>query len=396
MAVVLLTGFSCGIPLALSGATLQAWMASAKVDLAIIGVFSLVGLPYTVKFLWSPFMDRYIPPFLGRRRGWMIVSQLSVAVAVSMMAFSNPVTNPEIMALLAILVAFFSASQDIAVDAYRTEILKPEELGAGSGIYVMGYRIAMLCSGALSLIMSDHLQWKTVYLIMAGTMLIGVITTLSASEPEIKDKPPNSIKDAIIHPFIDFFQRRGAFEILVFILLYKIDTAVAGSLITPFMLQLGFTKTDIGAVMKGFGFFATIAGTLVGGAVMVRLKMRLSLLIFGILQGIAGFSFMLLAYLGHNYPMMMIAITVENFFSGAGTAAFDAFIMSCCNKKFTATQYALLTSFMAFTRVIVGAPTGWLAKNVGWEMYFFISVLLSIPGLLMLFRFNKWTNLRES
>jgi MFS transporter, PAT family, beta-lactamase induction signal transducer AmpG len=390
MAVVLFMGFSSGIPLGLTGGTLQAWMASENVDLTVIGVFSLVGLPYSLKFFWSPLMDRSVPPFLGRRRGWVLITQICLILAISALAFSNPVTAPGALATMAVLVAFFSASQDIVIDAYRTEVLKPEELGAGSGVYIMGYRIAMLVSGALALILADHLPWRVVYLIMASVMLIGVITTILAPEPKTDAKPPKTLSEAVARPVIEFFKRRGVFEILIFILIYKLDVVMAMAMTTPFMLQIGFTKTDIGAVTKGFGMVATIIGTLTGGALMTRLGLYRSLWLFGILQGLSGLSFTLLAHLGHHYPMMVTAITVENFCSGMGTAAYSAFLMSLCNKRFTATQYALLSSLMALSRVIAGTPTGYLAKTIGWEHYFLIATFIAIPGLLMLTRYQTW------
>ncbi len=395
MAVVLLTGFSSGIPLGLTGGTLQAWMASEHVDLTLIGIFSLVGLPYTLKFLWSPFIDRYNFSFLGRRRSWIFIAQIFLVIGISAMAFTNPVANPVMMAFFALLVAFFSATQDIAVDAYRTELLKTEELGAGAGLYIMGYRVAMLISGAVALILSDHFSWQTVYLIMAATMIIGIITVFLAPEPENKSKKPASLKDAVVLPFVEYFKRKGSFEMLFFIVIYKVDVAMALAMTTPFMLSLGFTKTDIGAVTKGFGLVATIVGTLAGGAIMMRLGIKKSLWLFGIIQGLSGLSFTILAHIGYNYPMMIVAITVENICSGLATAAFSAFIMTLCDKRFTATQYALLTSFMALTRVIVGTPTGWIAKQTGWETYFIISTLIAIPGLLLLLRYDKWQHIRE-
>ena len=390
MAIVLFHGFSAGIPLALTLGTLQAWMATEKVDLTVIGIFSLVGLPYTLKFVWSPIMDRFVPPFLGRRRGWILLAQLALVATISAMAFCNPVKAPGVLAIIAVLVAFSSASQDIVIDAYRTEILDQKEYGAGAGVYIMGYRIGMLISGALALIIADHLPWRAVYLIMASTMFIGVVATLLAPEPNVEAKPPASLTEAVVHPFVEYFKRRGAFEMLIFIIIYNLDVVVATALTTPFMLELGFTKTDIGAVTKGFGLVATIVGTLAGGAAMTKFGIKKSLWMFGIFQGVSGFSFYMLAKLGHNYPMMVTAIAVENVCSGLGTAAFAAFIMSLCDKRFTATQYALLTSLMALSRVFVGAPTGYLAKNVGWEMYFIISIFIAVPGLLLLTRYNTW------
>ncbi|MEW6056428.1 MAG: AmpG family muropeptide MFS transporter [Bdellovibrionota bacterium] len=391
MAAILLLGFSCGIPLALTFATLQAWMASEKVDLTVIGVFSLVGMPYALKFLWAPLMDRYVPPFLGRRRGWMLITQIGLVIGIAAMAFSSPSQNPAMVATLAVIVAFFSASQDIVVDAYKTEILTKDEFGVGSGLYVMGYRIAMITSGAVALIMADHLPWKTVYLVMAAIMATGVLTSVLAPEPQIEEKPPRTLTDAVVLPFIEFFKRKGAIEVLIFMILYKLDVALTLAMITPFMLDIGFSKTDIGAVTKGFGMVSVIAGTLVGGTLMVKLKMERSLWIFGITQAASGLAFMWLAHLGHNYPAMVAAVAIENFCSGMGIAAFSAFMMSLCDKRFTATQYALLSSFMSLSRYVAGAPSGYLAKTLGWEYYFLVCVLVGIPGLLLLMRYKKWS-----
>jgi PAT family beta-lactamase induction signal transducer AmpG len=388
---VLLLGFSSGIPLALTGSTLQAWMASEGVDLAVIGVFSLVGLPYAVKYLWAPVMDRFIPPFLGRRRGWMLVTQAALVLAVTAMAFSEPKTAPGLLAVLSLLVAFFSASQDIVVDAWRTEVLAPEELGPGAGVHVLGYRVAMLTSGAVALILADRMPWRLVYLLMAGSLAVGIAASLLAPEPEIAGKPPRTLSEAVVEPFLEFFARPGAILILLFVVLYKLDVVMAVALTTPFLLELGFTKTDIGAVTKGLGMVATIAGTLAGGAVVARSGMKASLWIFGVLQSVSTLSFLVLARLGHHYPMMVAAIGIENLCSGMGTAAYAAFLMSLCDKRFTATQYALLTSLMAVTRVVAGAPTGVLAKAYGWETYFLVSALAAIPGLLLLLRYDRWT-----
>lgn len=396
MLVILLLGFSSGMPLALVSGTLQAWLASSHVDLTVIGIFSLIGLPYTFKFLWAPVMDRYIPPFLGRRRGWMLVSQIALILTISGMAFCDPIREIWVMGVFALLVSFCSASQDIVADAYKTEILKQEEYGAGAAVANFGYRIAMLFSGAAALIMSDHLPWKVVYLIMAGAMSIGLVTTLLAPEPKGATRSPKTLKEAVVEPFSDFFKRKGIFDLLAFIIVYKLDVVIALAMMTPFMLQIGFTKTDIGAVTKGFGLVATIVGTFMGGAWLVKLGIERSLWVFGILQGISGACFYFLALLGHNYPMMVTTIAAENFFSGMGNAAYSAFLMSLCNRRFTATQFALLTSLMALTRTLAGTPTGWLAKTVGWPSYYLIAMVMALPGLLLLTRFKKWTSVRTA
>jgi PAT family beta-lactamase induction signal transducer AmpG len=392
IAAVLLLGFASGVPLALTGATLQAWMASEKVDLTVIGLFSLVAWPYTVKFLWSPLMDRFVPPFLGRRRGWIAVCQVLLILSVIAMGFSDPARAPAVTAVLAVLVAFFSASQDVVIDAYRTDVLDKDEIAPGASVYILGYRIAMLVSGGVALILADHMSWRMVYMVMAATMGVGLITTLLAPEPREGAAlvAPKSMKDAVILPFKEFFKRKGAFEVLAFMIFYKLDSVIAFAMMTPFMLDIGFTKTDIGAVTKGFGLVATLVGTVVGGGATVRLGLRRALWIFGIAQGVSGGCFMILARLGHHYPMMVTSIAAENFFTGMGTAVFSAFVMSVCDKRYTATQYALLSSLFAITRVVGGAPTGWMAKSLGWEMFYLVSILAMIPGLLLLTRYKRW------
>jgi PAT family beta-lactamase induction signal transducer AmpG len=359
------------------------------VDLRVIGIFSLVGLPYTVKYLWAPLMDRFVPPFLGRRRGWMLITQVGLVLAICAMAFSDPRGATTAFAVLALLVAFASASQDIVVDAYRTDVLEPAELGPGASAYILGYRVAMLTSGALALILADRLPWKAVYLLMAGCMAIGAAASLLCPEPR-EQRTPADLREAVVEPFVEFFTRPGALGLLFFLVLYKLDVVMATALTTPFLLELGFSNTDIGAVTKGAGMAATIVGAFAGGAVVAKAGMRVSLWLFGVLQAASGLSFLALARLGHHYPMMVAAIGVENLCSGMGTAAYAAFLMSLCDKRYTATQYALLTSLMALTRVVVGAPTGFLAKAVGWESYFLISTLAGAPALLFLLGYSRW------
>ncbi len=390
MLTVLLLGFSSGIPLALTTGTLQAWMTDAHVDLTVIGVFALVGLPYQFKFVWSPLLDRFVPPFLGRRRGWMILAQLALALSIAVMAFCDPIASPGFLALLAFMVAFFSATQDIVIDAFRIETLKPEELGAGSSTYVLGYRLAMLTSGALALILADHLSWTQVYLIMAATMTVGAVTTLISPEPEVREKPPTSLRDAVVLPLTDYFKRAGALEMMAFILLFKLGWMMASMMTTPFLIQTGFTKTEIGTVNKGFGMLATILGTVAGGALMVRMSMKQALWVFGLFQGVSNLAFLHLAQVGVSMPSLIAAIAAENFAGGMGTAAYSAFLMSLCNKRFSATQYALLTSLMAGTRNFAGSASGYLAKTLGWESYFIACTVLAVPGLLMLLRYNRW------
>ncbi|UJS16069.1 MAG: MFS transporter [Candidatus Jettenia sp.] len=298
--------------------------------------------------------------------------------------------SPWIVAFLAVLVSFFSASQDVVVDAYRRELLRDEELGLGSSLAVNGYRIGMLISGAFALFLADRISWNYVYVLLAASLLIGIITTCFSPNPEGQIMPPQSLRDAVIEPFIDYFKRKGAFEILAFILLYKIGDIMAANMITPFILKIGFTKTDLAVIAQTFGIFATIAGSLIGGILMIRIGLHNALWIFGILQAISTLSFSTLASIGAYYSILVSTITFENLTSGMGISAFTAFMASLCNKRFTATQYALLSSLMGVPRVIVSSPTGYLAEYLGWTYFFIFCTAAAIPGLIFLFRYRVW------
>lgn len=390
MVVALVMGFSCGMPLLLTITVLQAWMTEEGVDLTVIGLMALVGLPYTIKFFWAPFMDRYTLPFLGRRRGWLLTAQLALALAIAGVGLTDPASSPWMVAVAAFLVTFFSASQDIVVDAYRREDLSDEELGLGSSLYVNGYRLGMLLASGGGLILGDYIPFSSVYLIMAGCMLPGVLTTLLAPEPPLPPGAPRRLREAVIDPLTEYFSREGALWILAFILLYKIGDTMASAMTTPFYLDIGFSKTEIGAVVKLFGFWATVVGSLVGGVIMLRLGINRSLWIFGVLQGISTAGFAFLAHVGHSIPLLSGVIAFENLSGGMGTAAYVAFMASITNKRFTATQYALLSSLMGVPRVIASAPTGFLAKHFGWDGFFIACTLIAIPGMLILFKFAPW------
>jgi PAT family beta-lactamase induction signal transducer AmpG len=392
MAALLLLGFSSGLPLFLTSRTLQAWMTVEQVDLTAIGLFSLVGLPYSLKFLWSPLLDRFAIPILGRRRGWLITIQIGLLIAIALMAFQQPKQALQLLAINAVAIAFFSATQDIAADAYRTDVLAELELGAGAAVFVLGYRVALLLTGSLALILADRISWSSVYLLMAVGMVIGIIATLLAPEPK-ETSPPESLAAAVILPFGEFFQRQGvvqAFLILLFIVLYKLGDSFVNNMSTPFLLQTGFTQTDIGAIQGGMGLIATIVGTLAGGAFLSKMGLNRSLWLFGALQAVSNLAYYLLAQVGKNYQALVLTINIENFCAGLGTAAFVAFLMNMCNQRFSATQYALLSSFMAVSRDILVAPAGSLAKSTGWPLFFIISMVAAIPGLLLLPFFAPW------
>jgi PAT family beta-lactamase induction signal transducer AmpG len=390
MLTTFLMGFSCGLPLLLTISVLQAWMKAENIDLSVIGMMSLVGIPYTIKFLWAPFLDRMTLPFLGRRRGWLLAAQICLMLSISSLGLTDPRNHPALLAFVAFLVTFFSASQDIVVDAYRREALNDAELGLGSSLYVNGYRIGMLLASGGGLILSDHIPFSSVYLIMAACMIPGVVTTLLSAEPENLFGVPKTLTEAVLEPLREYFSRQDAWWILAFILCYKIGDNMANAMSMPFYLDVGFSRTEIGAVVKLFGFWATVAGGLMGGIWMIRIGIGKSLWLFGVLQAISTAGFMLLSVLGANVVALSAVIAFENFTSGMSTSAFAAFMASITHKRFTATQYALLTSLMGIPRVVASAPTGFLAKTIGWNWFFISCALAAIPGLLLLMRFNGW------
>ncbi|MBW2296226.1 MAG: AmpG family muropeptide MFS transporter [Deltaproteobacteria bacterium] len=390
MLVALLMGFSCGLPLLLTITVLQAWMREEGVDLTVIGIMGLVGLPYTLKFLWAPFLDRFTLPFLGRRKGWLILAQSALVLAIFALGFTSPARGPWMVAAAAFLVTFFSASQDIIVDAYRREDLSDAELGLGSSFYINGYRVGMLLASGGGLILADNMSYATVYQIMAACMLPGIIVTLLAPEPGLPAGTPQTLAEAVFEPLTEYFRRDSAVLILTFILLYKIGDTMAAAMTTPFYLDIGFTKTQIGTVVKLFGFWATIAGGMIGGILMLRVGINRCLWGFGILQALSTSGFALLAVAGNSIAGLSAVIAFENLSSGMGTAAFAAYMASITNKKFTATQYALLSSLMGIPRVLASTPTGYMAKHFGWVYFFVFCTIIAIPGMLLLSRIAPW------
>ncbi len=384
--LLLLLGFSSGLPLALTAGTLQAWLTVEGVDLKTIGWFALVGQPYTYKFLWAPLMDRYALPFLGRRRGWLVVTQVALAAAIAFMGTLSPQDSPWLLAGFALLVAFLSASQDIVFDAFRADTLSAEERGAGAAVSVFGYRIAMLVSGGLALVLADSvLGWQATYWLMAGLMAVGVIATWNSLEPPSAGAPPRTLVAAVEEPLAEYFSRHGAWVLLALVVLYKLGDAFAGSLSTAFLIRgAGFSVTDVGAINKGLGLVATILGALVGGALMAHLRLYRSLMLFGILQAVTNLGFMAIAIVGKSYPLMIAAVAAENLCGGMGTAAFVALLMAMCERRFSATQYALLSALAAVGRVYVGPAAGVMATDLGWTVFFFVTFLIALPGVGML------------
>jgi len=384
--ILLLLGFASGLPLALTSGTLQAWMTVENVDLKTIGIFSLVGQAYVFKFLWSPMMDRYTPSFFGRRRGWLILTQLLLVASIFAMGYLDPSKELFWLAALAVLIAFASASQDIVFDAYKTDLLPAAERGSGAAVSVLGYRLAMLVSGGLALWIADrYLGWQHMYWLMAGLMLIGVVATIMAPEPDVSEPAPRTIEIAVVAPLKDFFSRNNAWLILLLIVMYKMGDAFAGSLSTTFLIRgVGFDAGEVGLVNKTLGLLATIFGALYGGMVMQRLSLFRALMIFGILQAVSNAGYWILAVTDKHIYSMGAAIFFENLCGGMGTAAFVALLMTLCNKSFSATQFALLSALSAVGRVYVGPIAGWFVEAHGWPLFYLFSIAAAVPGLLLL------------
>ena len=385
-AILLMLGFASGLPLALTSGTLQAWMTVENIDLKTIGFFSLVGQAYVFKFLWSPAMDRFTPPLLGRRRGWLLITQVLLLIAIAAMGFLEPSTQLRWMAALAVIIAFCSASQDIVFDAWKTDVLPPEERGTGAAISVLGYRLAMLVSGGLALWLADRwLGWQATYWLMAALLIPCIIATWLAPEPSDAIPVPKTLQQAVVAPLRDFFGRNNAWLILLLIVLYKLGDAFAMSLTTTFLIRgVGFNAGEVGMVNKSLGLFATIVGALYGGVLMQRLTLFRALLIFGILQGVSNAGYWLLSITDKHMISMASAVFFESLCGGMGTTAFVALLMTLCNKSFSATQFALLSALSAVGRVYVGPVAGWFVEAHGWANFYLFSVFAAVPGIVLL------------
>ena len=389
IALMLPLGFVSGLPLALTSGTLQAWLTVAGMDLKTIGIFTLVGLPYSLKFLWAPLMDRITLPWLGRRRGWMLVTQMAVAAGLATMAIVGTESGPRWLGAIAVTVAFLSASLDIVFDAYRTDVLLPAERGFGAAVWVNGYRLALLLASAGALVLADHVGWRWTYLTLAGLMAAGAATIFLSPNPSAAGAPPRTLAEAVGLPLRELFSRPGIYGLLCLIVLYKIGDAIAGSLQTAFFIGgLGFTAGEVGYV-KGLGIAATLIGALAGGMVMAKAGMVRSLLLFGILQALSNLSFMLLAWIGKSYEALAASVVIENVTGGMGTAAFVALVMSLCDHRYTATQFALLSSLEALGRVFSGRPSAEAVSLVGWGWFFFLSFLLALPGCWLVWHYRR-------
>jgi len=393
MLICVFTGFTSGMPLYVVFQLVPAWLRVEGVGLAEIGFFTLVQLPYVWKFLWSPVMDRYTLPFLGRRRGWMLVSQLAIMMSIAAMGFLDPTLSIWTVAYLAAAMAFFSASQDIVLDAYRRELLRDVELGLGNTIHVQAYRLSGLVPGALALILADHMAWSSVFIVVALFMLIGVGLTLFIKEAVSEPSPPKTLVDAVIKPFLEFFNRKGVASgllVLAFLVLYKLGDNMATALQTPFFVDVGFTLTQIGSVAKLSGLIAAIIGGFAGGVIMIKLGINRALWLFGFVQITSILGFALLSVVGVNLWVLGFVVGFEYLGVGLGGAAFVAFMARTTNPVFAATQFALFSALTAVPRTVIGAFTGVMVEYLGWTNFFLVCTVLAIPGMLLLFKVAPW------
>ena len=394
MLVCIFLGFTSGMPLYVLFQLVPAWLRSSGVDLGTIGLFALVSLPYTWKFLWSPLMDRFVPPFLGRRRGWALITQLSLLVVIGLLGSFDPAESLQAIVFLVFLVALFSASQDIVIDAYRRELLADDELGTGTSLFINAYRLSSLVPGSLSLILSDHLPWSMVYWITAVFMLVGVVTSFVIREVSDDSLAPHSMREAVIDPFREFFARDGikaGLAILAFMFLYKLGDNMATALATPFYLDMGFSRTEIGSIAKVAALWSAIAGSIIGGAAMLKLSINKSLWIFGFVQMFTILGFAWLSVIGHNPVALFAVVSAEYLGVGLGTVALTAYIARETSRAFTATQFALFTSLIAVPRTFANASTGFLIEGMGYTSFFLLCTALAVPGMLMLFKAAPWS-----
>jgi len=398
MLICIFTGFSSGLPLYILISLLPAWLKSEGVSLKEIGLFALIGLPFTWKFLWAPLFDRFTLP-LGRRRGWLLLTQIGLLLTLPVFGFFHPQLDISTIAFFCVLVAFLSASQDVVLDAYRRELLPDVELGLGNAVHVNAYKIASLVPGSLSLILADHMDWSSVFMITALFMLPGLVMTLLISEPALKNAAPKTLRAAVVEPFQEFITRNGltsALTVLLFIFLYKLGDSMATALATPFYLEMGFSKTEIGLVAKNAGLWPSVIGGMLGGIWMMRLGINRALWIFGAVQMIAILGFAWLATVGHSLPWLALVISLEALGVGLGTAAFVAYIAQTTNPLYTATQFALFTSLAAVPRTFANAATGYLVDYFGWVQFFVLCFVLAIPGMLLLLKVAPWKAMPSS
>ncbi|WP_374495795.1 AmpG family muropeptide MFS transporter [Zoogloea sp.] len=399
MLICVLTGFSSGLPLYLLLNLVPAWLKTEGLSLKAIGAFALIQFPYTWKFIWSPFLDRYALPLLGRRRGWMGATQLLLLGTIAWLGTLSPTVDLGLVIGLTAVIAFLSATQDIVLDAYRRELLPEIELGIGNAIHVNAYKLAGLVPGSLSLVLADHLPWQQVFLVTALFMAPGLVMTLMVKEPVTAAGAPRTLRDAVIEPFREFFGRHGvrsALVVLGFIFLYKLGDSLCTALATPFYLDMGFSKTEIGLIAKNAGLWPSVIGGLLGGLWMVKLGINRALWVFGVVQWVAIYGFAWLAWLGpaeadaSRLGVLAMVIGLEALGVGLGTTAFVAYMARTTHPAYTATQLALFTSLMAVPRTFINASAGWLVEAMGWYNFFLLCGVLAIPGMLLLFKVAPW------
>ncbi|MCF6245994.1 MAG: MFS transporter [Desulfobacula sp.] len=404
MMVMFFFGFSSGFPFYIIKDVLKFWMTDANVDLGTIGLFALVGMPYTLKFVWSPMMDGFVPPFLGRRRGWILMAQIGLMITIAVLGLFDPTKSLWWIAVFALCLNFFGASQDIALDAFRRECLTSDELGFGTGVWMNAWRLGTFVSVGLSVLADYDFTWPTIFLMLSGIMFVGIITNLLVPEPVVKDPVPANIKQAVVEPFMEFFQRDKAFLILLFILLEKIGDNMASNMTIPVIVEMGYTKVQYFVIVKGVGMMGLFGGVIVGGSIMIRLGIANSLYVFGILQAISTALFALLNSIDHASPFWLqynsallgTIVAFEFFATGLGQAAYATYMAIQTNKRFTATQYALLTSFMGVPGVFAASMTGYLSTFLGWNFFYYCCALVAIPGLLLLLKIAPWNTSNET
>ena len=403
MLICIFTGFASGMPLYLLISLVPAWLRSEGVGLKEIGFFALIGLPYTWKFFWSPLLDRYhlrLPGFnAGLRRSWMLTTQVALLFAIAALGFFDPDTEIWSIAWLCLLIAFLSATQDIVLDAYRRQILPDHELGLGNSIHVNAYRIAGLVPGSLSLILADSLPWQSVFMVTAAFMVLGIGLTLSIDEPQADSRHPTTLNQAIVEPFKEFFSRQGVQQaclILAFMLLYKLGDSMATALATPFYLDMGFSKTQIGLVAKHAALWPMIIGGILGGIMMLKIGINRALWLFGMVQIVSILGFAVLARVGEGLWLLGLVISFEYLGVGLGTAAFVAFMARSTHPAFAATQLALFTALTAVPRTVASSVTGIIVEGVGWENFFYLCTALAIPGMLLLLKVAPWNHREDT
>ncbi|MBM0103794.1 MFS transporter [Steroidobacter sp. S1-65] len=383
MVAIMVLGAASGFPNQITESALQAWLKDSGATNTTIGILSYVALPYLFKFLWAPAIDRYPLPLLGRRRGWIALTQLALAVAIGVFALQNPAVSLTPIAICAVAIVFFSATQDIAFDAYRTDVAKPHERGLAAAANNLGYRTSAWLASAFALVVADFLGWKPAFLILAAVMAAFCFATLFAPEPHYEHAPPRSLKESLVVPLRELLGSPSAIAFIALVILFKVGDAFALRLFTPFMMDVGFSKTEIAVVLKALFTASAIIGAILGGVLMVRLGLLKSMLIFGVMQTASNLLYYALALTGKSYPLMIVAVSIDNIAGAMGNIASVAMIMALCDMRYSAFQYALLSSIALTPRYLLGGPAGWIADRAGWDMYYVVSVLLAMPGLLL-------------